>query len=551
VTDIRFHPLIDDALAPVAMMLMAVVGLVLMIACANVANMLMARASARRQEIAVRLALGGSRLRLVRQLLTESVLLGLAGGVLGLLLAYWTTNLIVGFQPPTPISIAVDLGIDARVLSFTFLASLATALLFGLAPALQSSRPDLVAALKDESARSGQRWRRFGLRNLLVVSQVAVSLVLLIAAGLLLRSLAVAQSIELGFEDEKVAIVSTNPELLQLDRAGTEAFLREVSQRVERLPGAEHAALTERIPLGQAIMTTEVYVDGHESLSEDEGFAVDYSAVGPGYFETLSIPLIAGREFEYTDASEAPEVAIVNETFARRHWPGESPVGKRISTESQSGPWIEIVGVSSDYKMRTVGEEPRPVVHFPLFQSENLVFPAVMVRTAGDPAPMVGMIREEMLALQPNTAFFEAKTMAENVGVMLFPVRAGAVLLGVFGFMALGLAAVGLYGVIAFSVAQRTHEIGIRMALGARASEVMGLVVRQGMGLVSVGVVLGLAGGYAVTHLASNFLYGVGALDPLSFGGAAIVLLLVALAANFIPARRGASVDPMEALRYE
>jgi putative ABC transport system permease protein len=550
-TDIRFHPLIDAALTPVAGMLMGVVGLVLLIACANIANMLMARASARRREIAVRLALGGSRLRLIRQLLTESVLLGLAGGALGLLLAYWTTRLIAGFQPPMPIAIAIDLGIDMRVLAFTLAASLATALLFGLAPAMQSSRPDVIAALKDEAARSGLRGRRFGLRNLLVVSQVAVSMVLLVGAGLLLRSLVVAQSIDLGFEDEKVAIVSTNPELLQLSREQTEVYLREVLQRVEALPGAESAALTERIPLGQAIMTMEVHIEGQEPAAEGEGIGVDYSAVGPGYFRTLSIPLVAGREFTYSDDGESPQVVIVNETFARQHWPGESPLGKRISTEGANGPWIEVVGVSRDYKVRTVGEEPRPLVHLPLFQSEHMVFPAVMVRTSGDPAPMVGMIREEMLTLQPNTAFFETKTMAENVGVMLFPVRAGAVLLGIFGFMALGLAAVGLYGVIAYSVARRTHEIGIRMALGARATEVMGLVVRQGMALVLVGVALGLAGGLAVTHLASNFLYGVGALDPLSFIGAALILLLVALVANFIPARRGATVDPMEALRYE
>jgi predicted permease len=294
-----------------------------------------------------------------------------------------------------------------------------------------------------------------------------------------------------------------------------------------------------------------MYMEGYEMPSEDEGINVDYAAVGPDYFETLVIPLVAGREFAYSDDRVAPPVAIVNQTFARQYWPGESPVGKRISTEGSNGPWMEVVGVSRDYKVRTVGEETRTLVHMPLFQSEHMVFPAVMVRTSDDPAPMVGMIREQMLALQPDSVFFEAKTMAENVGVMLFPVRAGAVLLGVFGFMALGLAAVGLYGVIAYSVAQRTHEIGIRMALGAHASEVMGLVVRQGMGLVAVGVVLGLAGGVAVTHLASNVLYGVGTLDPLSFGGAALVLLVVAFVANYIPARRGASVDPMEALRYE
>jgi predicted permease len=551
VTDIRFHPFIDDALTPVATILMAVVGLVLLIACANVANMLLARASARRREVAVRLALGAGRLRLMRQLLTESVLLGLGGGMLGLLLAYWTTRLIASFQPPTPISIAIDLGLDARVLAFTLAASLATALLFGLAPALQSSRPDLISALKDEANRAGLRWRRFGLRNLLVVSQVAISMVLLISAGLLLRSLATAQTIDLGFEDEKVAIVSTNPELLQLSRGETEIFLREVLERVEALPGAVKAALTERIPLGQAIMTMDVYVEGYEMPSEDEGINVDYAAVGPDYFETLAIPLVAGREFAYSDDLDSPAVTIVNETFARQYWPGESPLGKRISTEGSIGPWMEVVGVSRDYKVRTVGEDARTLVHMPLFQSEHTVFPAVMVRTSDDPAPMVGMIREQMLALQPDSVFFEAKTMAENVGVMLFPVRAGAVLLGVFGFMALGLAAVGLYGVIAYSVAQRTHEIGIRMALGAHASEVMGLVVRQGMGLVTVGVALGLAGGVAVTHLASNVLYGVGTLDPFSFGGAALVLLVVAFVANYIPARRGASVDPMEALRYE
>ncbi len=550
-TDIRFHPFIDGALTPIAGLLMVVVGMVLLIACANVANMLLARASVRRREIAIRLALGARRIRLVRQLLTESILLALAGGLGGLLLTYWTTSLMLSYQPPTPISVTLHLGVDVRVLGFTIIASLLTGVIFGLAPALQSSRPDLITALKDESARAGRTWRRFGLRNLLVVTQVAVSLLLLVAAGLFLRSLINAQSVDVGFEDENVAIVSTNPDLVGLSKDEGRMFLHNVLDRAAALPGAEAVAVADRIPLGQAISTFGVYVEGYEMPEGEEHITVDVTQVSPGYFAALSIPMVSGRDLTDADDEGAPGVVVVNATFARRYWPGENPLGKRISRESAEGPWLEVVGVCEDYKVRTIGEEPRPYLHLAAWQAEQLIFPAVLVRTSGDPAPMVGMLRQEILALEPDMVFFETKTMKENIGLMLFPVRFGAGALAIFGLLALGLAAVGLYGVIAYSVSQRTHEIGIRIALGAESSDVLKLVVGQGMRLVIVGVVVGLAGSVAVTGLASRYRYGVRAIDLMSFAGAALVLMAVGFLANYIPARRGASVDPMEALRYE
>ena len=549
VSDVRLHPLVDGAIVPVAGLLLGVVGLVLLIACANVANMLLSRASIRRQEIAVRLALGASRWRLVRQLLSESLLLSLAGGALGLLMAYWTTGLILAFQPPIPISVALDLGIDVRVLGFALFAALVTGVVFGLAPALQSSRPDLVAALKEDVARGGRRGRRFGLRNILVVTQVAVSLVLLIAAGLFLRSLSRAQRLDPGFESEGIAIVTTPLELVGYSVDESRVFADELMRHVNAMPDVVAAGLTDRVPVGIGISTTSVRIEGNVVPETEQLPGIDIAKVGPGYFDVFRIPLVAGRAFTGNDDQDAPLVTIVNETFARRYWPGENPIGKRIA-RGRRGEWMEVVGVTRDHKVRTLGEDPRPYFHVPFAQSFEPFITAV-VRTDGDAAAMVEQTRQLMLMLDSDLVFLEAKTMRENLEIMTFPVRMGAQLLSLFGFLALGLAAVGLYGVIAYVVSQRTHEIGLRMALGAESGDVLKLIVQQGMEIVAVGVLVGLLVAMGMTWLLSSFLYGVSAIDPITFGATSLVLIAVALVANLIPARRAAGVDPLIALRYE
>ena len=547
--EVRINPELDGIVAPFAGLLMGLVGMVLLVACANVANMLLARASARGREISVRLALGASRWRLIRQLLTESVILSLIGGAVALLLTYWASRLVAGFQPPLPIRVVIDLSPDVRVLGFTLCAALLTGVVFGLAPALRSSKPDLVATLKDDGTQGGGAGR-FSLRNLLVVAQVAVSLVLLVTAGLFARSLGNAQSIDLGFDGANIAFVSTTMGAAGYDREERRQFLRQTTERIGALPGVVAATYTGRLPMNTTRFSMEFLIEGYDPDSGDRSVSVNYNPVGPGYFEILRIPLLSGRGILETDDSRSPLVALVNESFVKEYWPGENPIGKRIKFDDDSESWIEVVGLTADFKMWSVGEEPSPMVHASLMQQAPF-FETVMVRTSSDPGPMVARMREEITALDPDISFFDARTMDDNLAVVLFPVRMGAVLLAVFGFLALGLAAVGVYGVIAYTVSRRTHEIGIRMALGAGSGNVMGMVVSQGMKVVLVGVVFGLLGALAISTLLGSLLYDVSTVDPVAFLGTSAILVAVALIANYIPARRGSRVDPMVALRRE
>ena len=549
-SDVRIHPFVDKAVTPVALLLMVVVGMVLLIACANVANMLLAKASVRRKEIAVRLAVGASRMRLLSQLLTESVMLAFIGGALGLLLAHWSVHLILAFQPPLPMSIALDLGVDGRVLLFTLLVSLATGVMFGLAPAFQATRQDLVSALKDDVSRAGTRSRRFGLRNILVVAQVSVSLVLLIGAGLFLRSVRNANAIDPGFETRDIAIFTTNLDMLGYSKERGTQFYVQAVERLSSLPGVVSAAIAEKIPCGISVSIQGFVIEGVEPPPDDDSYDIDVTTVGPGYFRTMGIPLLSGRDFALTDTKESPPVVIVSETMARRFWPGENPIGKRIRYPGDDTEWFHVIGVHRDHKVRTVGEDYRPYVHFAYHQDPES-FQTLVIRTKGDPAPIMETFHRELLALEPDIVFVDKRTMEENLALTLFPVRVGATLLSVFGFLALGMAAVGLYGVIAYSVSRRTHEFGLRMALGAGRSDVLKLVVRQGMGLVAVGILLGLAGAVGVTWVLSSILYGISALDPAAFGGTSLLLAGAAFLANYLPARRAARVAPMEALRYE
>jgi predicted permease len=555
-------------LLSVAGLLLAVVGLVLLIACANVANLMLARATSRRKEISIRLALGASRGRLVRQLLTESVLLALTGGVGGLLLAVWLVNAMRTYSPPGNFfPVAFDFSLDKTVLGFTLLLSVLTGLVFGIAPALQASKPDLVAALKDETAllmgARGRGARRFSLRNLLVVAQVALSLVLLISAGLFLRSLQQAQSIDPGFEPEHVLTMPLNINLLRYTKAQGQEFYRRTLERVAALPGVESATLTRTPPLSGASRQSSVMVAGQEapdraSSSESTGGGGEdvannvtlTSPVALDYFRTLDIPVLRGRDFNAQDREGAPGVAIVNETFAKRYFPGRDPIGQRVSLGGSQGPWLEVVGLARDSKYITLGEAPAPFLYQPLAQRHETGM-VLLVRAGGDPSRLVPAVRREVQAIEPNLPLKNARTMSEMLSTSLFPARAGAVLLGAFGLLALVLASVGLYGVMSYSVTRRTREIGIRMALGARGGDVLRLVLRESMALVAVGMLLGLTAAFAATRLLAGFLYGVSPTDPAAFAGIVVLLALVALAASLVPARRAAKVDPLVAFRYE
>jgi len=547
-SSVRIFPMIDDVLMPVAGLLQGIVGLVLLIACANVANMLLARSSTRRREIAVRLALGASRGALIRGLLTESLLLAGAGGAAGWVLSMWAMRALSRLPVMNQMTLDFDMGVDFRVLAFAFGVSLLTGLTFGLLPALRASRPDLVPALKDgEAAEAGGR-RGFGLRDVLVVSQVAVSLLLLVAAGLLLRSLQGAQDIELGFDADNTARIDMQLDMLGYEDEQADVFQRQYLERVRALPQVEAAALTQKLPLGADISITGIFIPGVHEGPDDEGEMADEAVVGPGYFETLAVPLIQGRDFTDSDTPDTPLVAIVNETMARTFWPGESVVGKRFRT-SFDGDEYEIVGMSADHKVRTLGEEPRALVHKARTQRRS-TYAIVVARTAGDSSALAGTLRDELEAMAPDLPS-RPSTVRESVDVTLMPVTLGALMLAGLGLLATMLAALGLYGVIAYSVSRRVREIGIRIALGADRFGVIKLVVGRGMALAAVGVGVGALGAAALSGLLGSFLYGVSALDPLSFAGAAMLLLGVAFLANYLPARRAARVDPLVALRSD
>jgi predicted permease len=558
----KVDPQAYTQLISVAALLLAVVAIVLLIACANVANLLLARASGRRKEIAVRLALGASRSRLVRQLLTESVLLSLAGGLGGLLLALWTIDVLKTATPPDGIfSFTLDYRLDGRVLAFTFLLSLATGVIFGLAPALQASRPDLVPALKDEASAAAQGRRRFNLRNLLVVAQVALSLVLLIGAGLFLRSLNNAQAIDPGFNADRVLNAQLNINLLRYTKLQGQEFYRQVIERVEALPGVESASMARVVPMSGSGRTSSLIIEGQDqpdNVSRSEGSGPDNpnpntvstNVVGLKYFETMGISLLRGRDFTEQDKEGAPLTVVVNEAFARRYFDGEEALGRRLSFRGAQGPWSEIVGVARDSKYRTLGEAQRPFVYSPLAQNHETGM-ALHVRTIGDPSSVAGAVRREVQTLDQNLPVTNLQPMRDVLGSSLFAARMGAVLLAIFGLLALLLAGVGLYGVMSYTVSRRTREIGIRMALGAQTGNVLRLVLKEGMALVGGGVAAGLIVAAAVTRLLASFLYGVSPLDATTFVAIPVVLALVALLASYLPARRAAKVDPMIALRYE
>lgn len=533
---------------PLAGIVMAVVALVLLIACANVAGLLLARAAVRRRETAIRQALGATRPRLVRQWLTESVLLGIGGGVFGLILALWANQLLISYLQTTPLA-SLDLGLDWRVLAFTLLVSVLTGIVFGLAPAVQAARLDIVTSLKSEDAqRAGSRRSR--LRTAFVTAQVTMSVVLLVGAGLFIRSLQSANSIDPGFRVDHALTVPLNLGLLRYKESEGENFYRNLLARVQAQPGVESASLVRFAQLGFSYAQFQVFVEGHGEKKDDEGFSTGFNVVGPNYFRTMETPLLRGRDFSDADRKGAPEVVVINQTLAAALWPNEDALGKRVSVSGPKGPFLEVVGVARDGKYRSLGETPHPYIYQPLLQSYDPKM-TLVVRTTGEPQSVASSVREQIRALEANLPIADVKTLREQVDLSLFPSRVAAWTLGGFGVLALLLAAIGIYGVVSYSVAQRTREIGLRRALGAKESDVLRLVLGEGFFVVSLGLGLGLILAAAATRLIAGFLYGIAPTDPLTFVGVPLLLGLIALGACYIPARRAAKVDPLVALRYE
>jgi predicted permease len=535
----------QEEVLPVAAIVMGVVSFVLLIACVNIASLLLARAAVRRRETAIRQALGASRTRLVRQLLTESLVLGIAGGVIGLLLSLWANQLLISYLQGTPLA-ALEVALDWRVFGFTLGISVTTGIVFGLAPAIQATRLNLVMALKSEGLGA---FRSSRLRTVFVTAQVALSVVLLVIAGLFIRSLNKAKSIDPGFLVDRVLTVPINLALLRYSESDGSAFYDNLLSRVTAQPGVEHASMVRFTQLGSSFAQYEVFQEGGGAETA-EGTSTGFNVVGPNYFKTMGTPLLLGRDFTEADRKGAPGVVVVNATLADMLWPGQEALGKRVSIRGPKGPFLEVVGVTRDGKYRTLGESSHPYIYQPVQQSYDPRM-TLVVRTTGEPQSVTGAVRQQISALDARLPISDISTMRDRVNLSLFPSRVAAWTLAGFGLLALLLAVIGIYGMVSYSVAQRTREIGIRMALGAQEKGVMRLLLGQGLFVVTVGLVVGLALAFALTRVIAGFLYGVTGTDALTFSAVALLLGLVALSASYIPARRATKVDPLVALRYE
>jgi predicted permease len=543
---IRFHPMLDTYIRAASAGLMAAVALVLLIACANVANMLLARGASRRRELAIRAALGASRARLIRQLLSEGLVLAFLGGAAGILIAWWAGRALSGFGSELfPIPISFDFSVDWRVLAFAFTASAATAILFGLAPAWSSSKPALVPALKESAEGNGRR--RLTLRNLLVVGQLSLSLVLLVAGALLGRGLLAARNTELGFDPTPISSLSFDLRMNGYDIVRATALRERILDTVAALPGVMAVSTASRLPLAPDINLEGVLVPGHH-LPKDEGTLTDVVAVGADYFTVVGVPIVKGRPISADDVRQQRRVAVVNETMARQYWPEGAAIGRLIHAGGWDSAPVEIVGVARDHKVRSVGEQARPYLHLPVPPSQSI---GLIVRTATPAAAALPMLRDAIWKLDPEILFTEDVPAEQVAAATIAPTRLGAMVLGAFGALALLLAAVGLYGVISHAVGRRTRELGIRIALGAERGQVLRMIMAEGGRLALAGIGLGTLAAAAIGRVLESLLYGVSSFDPIAYSVAAGLLFVVALAANLVPALTAASIDPVRALRTE
>jgi predicted permease len=548
----RPEPGSADANPYVAGVFLLLVGLVLLVACVNVVNLLMVRATARQRELAVRAALGAGRKRLVRQLLTESLLLSAAGAIAGAAMGRWVSGMIARIPFPADIPLRFDLAFDWRVFAYIAAVALGAGLLVGLLPALRASRADLNEVLREGGRGQAEGGTRQRLRGALVVSQVAVSLVLLVAAGLLVRSVQRAQSVDLGFDHSNVLNLSMDVSQQAMDDVRGGAFYRQVEDRVRALPGVQSVSYAYSVPFGYYSAGEYIEVEGRPVPEGQRPPAVSYNVVGPDYFDTLRIPILRGRAFTLQDDEKAPRVAIINQFMSERMWPGEDAIGKRFRAQGPDSKWFEVVGISKDGKYNFIFQDPRMYFFIPLTQHYRAMR-AIHIRTAGLPDAMAPLVQKEIRALDPHLPVYDVRSMTRMMdgGNGFFLLNMGALFGGALGLLGVVLALVGIYGVVSYSASQRTQEIGVRMALGAQRKDILRLVVGQGLTLVAVGIVVGLCAAFGVSRLLGNMLFGISATDATTFIGVPVVLGSMALLASYIPAFRATRIDPMVALRMD
>jgi predicted permease len=551
-SEVRLNPDGNNVLFRISVLLLSIVGTILLIACVNVANLLLARATSRRKEIAIRLALGSSRARLVTQLLTEALLLSTAGGLLGLGLAYLTKDLLRVLIPPSFQMEGVGIALDARVLLVTLALSVASGLLFGLFPGLQASRPELVSTLKSDIMAVEGRAAAFTLRKALIVAEVSLCVVTLVVATLFLRSLSNARQIDPGFKADNVLLAAVDISLKNYDEAKAEAYARQfypqLVERVGSLPGVEQAVISRSRPFEKGF-SRSVFIEGAENPDDQRGVLVRANIVGAGYFKTLGIPVLSGREFADTDRADTPTVVIVNEAMARRFWPNQDAVGKRLKLIKDPAA-REVVGVVRNTKVNSLTEQDQPYLYLPLSQHYTPTA-TVYARTTSAPEQFTAAVRREVQTLDPSLPVFDVRTLREQTDRSLWAERSTARLLTLFGLLALLLAASGIFGIVSYFISQRTRDIGIRLALGAQPAAVIRLVMGEVLVLVGLGVVLGVGATLALTHLLRSLLYGISPTDLFAFISAPAVLFAVALLASFLPARRAAKIDPLRTLRAQ
>jgi predicted permease len=551
------QPLLQSSIAPnqrdlfqrAGALLMVVVGIVLVIACFNIANLLLARAAGRKREISIRVAIGASRVRIITQLLTEAMVLALAGGVMGLGLAYLGRDLMWKFRPPQLPDSGLDLSLDGHVLLFTILVALGTGLIFGLAPALQASRPDLISELKERTGNDPRKGRRFNLRDVLISLQVAVCLIALVGAGLFLVSLRNAREMDLGFDAHNLAMLTFDLGAMNYDPARAKEFARRALEIAQNTPGVQAASLSTAVPLFNARFGRTVFREGEDTNNGQSGHVAQVAVVSPDYLPSMGIPMVRGRNFDSTVREDTLRVAIVNETAARQIWPNEDPVGKRFKFLKEND-FTQVIGIAHDSKYNTVGEDPRPYVYTALIQNPQPSL-TLFFRTHGDPKMVLNGLRASVQEMDRNLPITNVWPIGEVISQSLWAASFGASLLTVFALIAMTLCAVGIYGVVGYSVGQRLREFGIRLALGAQPRDVLLMVLRRSAMIMGAGIAVGLIVAFFLVRFITTFLYGVNTSSPLAFLLMAVLLAAVGAFASYVPARRAAKVDPMVALHYE
>jgi predicted permease len=548
--DVVLHPNFDGFVLGLVALLFSAVGLVLLVACVNLAGFLLSRATERRKEMAVRIAMGAGRRDILRQLLVESLLLATLGGALGVVLGLGVSKLLTGIEPPLALPLDLEVGLNLRVLAFTGGVTLVAAVLFGLAPALEATRAPVASTLRDETGADSGRGRTRA-RGLLVMAQMALSTVLLVGAGLFLRSLQEARSIDPGFDTGPAAVVQVEAWASDLTPEEQESYARALLREVEELPTVYASGATTRMPLDLGTTSTSFDIPGVEPPPDQDRHVIELAYTSPGYFDAIGIGLVEGRLFDATDRDDTGPVALVSRAAAELYWPGESPLGRELHRRGDPDDALTVVGVVEDAKIWSLTESPRPYLYLPASQTSGLGLYQIVARGNEDPMVLAERIREAATELNPRVFVSEVQTMADHLDYVLFLPRMAALVLLSIGLLAVTLACVGLYGMVSYSVARRTREVGIRLALGADRREVVGMVVRGGLALVVVGGALGLVLAVFAGSALERYLIDVRSLDPLALIAVPVLLISTAGVAAWLPARRAAGVNPMEALRSE